>query len=149
MDATRKLPAYAEQGGCAFYPWLRHIAWERLVKLHRRHIDAQCRSVKREADWEIPLTDESSILLAERLAESATSVAGRVVRRELVGRVRTAIDQLAPRDREIIVLRHLEQLTFEEIVGVLGITESAARSRYGRAVERLHDLLNTGSEDFG
>lgn len=148
MDATRKLPAYVERGGCAFYPWLRRIAWERLVKLHRRHIHAQCRSVKREADWEIPLTDESSILLAERLAESATSVGGRLVRQELVGRVRKAMELLAPRDREIIVLRHLEQLTFEEIVGVLDITESAARSRYGRAVERLHDLLDIGSEEL-
>jgi len=145
-DASRKLPEYLQQRRCAFYPWLRQIAWERLVQLHRRHVQAQRRSVTREARWNMNLSDASTMLLADRLAASGTSVGGRMVREELRQRVRRALDQLPPRDREVVVLRHLEQLSFKEIAAVLEISQAAAQSRYRRAVERLHDLLSDGSE---
>jgi RNA polymerase sigma-70 factor (ECF subfamily) len=148
VDATRKLPAYLERGGCAFYPWLRRIAWERLVKLHRFHIDAQRRSVTREANVQMRLSDPSTVLLAEQLAASSTSIPGRLVRRELCERVRCALDLLPLPGREIVVMRHLEQLSLAEAGEVLGISAEAARSRYRRAVERLHDLLSDGSEDL-
>jgi RNA polymerase sigma-70 factor (ECF subfamily) len=147
VDATRKLPEYLERGGCAFYPWLRRIAWERLVKLHRFHIDAQRRSVNREANVQMRLSDRSTVLLADQLAASGTSIPGQMVRRELHERVRTALDRLPAQHREVVVLRNLEQLTFREVAEVLHTTEAAARSRYGRAIERLHDVLSEGSEE--
>lgn len=147
VDATRKLPQYLERGGCAFYPWLRQIAWERLVKLHRRHVHAQCRSVRREAHRNMPLSNESTMLLAEQLAASGTGPGGRMVREEVRQRVQAALGKLPPHYREIVVLRNLEQLSFTEIADVLGVTPEAARSRYGRAAERLHDLLSAGSEE--
>jgi len=145
-DASRKLPDYLAQRGCAFYPWLRGIAWERLIQLHRYHIGTQRRSVTREEPGDMELPDASTMLLASRLAGSESSVGARMVRKELRQRVRQALEQLAPGDREVVVLRHLEQLSFQEIAGVLGVTEAAAQSRYRRAVERLHDLLSDGSE---
>jgi RNA polymerase sigma-70 factor (ECF subfamily) len=145
LEASRRLPEYLERRGCAFYPWLRQIAWERLVQLHRRHIEAQRRTVKREARRGMTLSDASSMALAERLAASGTSPSGRLLRKELHQRVRGALDVLAPPDREIILLRHVEQLSHKEIADVLRISPGAARTRYCRAVERLHDLLSDES----
>lgn len=146
MEATRKLPDYLERGGCAFYPWLRRIAWERLAQLHRRHIEAQRRSVKREVRHGVGLSDRSTMLLAEQLAASGTSVGGQLVRKEVCLRVGQALEELPELDREAVVLRHLEQLSLGEAAAVLDISTEAARSRYRRAIERLHDVL---SEDSG
>jgi RNA polymerase sigma-70 factor (ECF subfamily) len=147
-EAARKLPAFLERRDCAFYPWLRRIAWERLVQLHRRHIDAQRRSVTREASPCMGLSDHSAALLGEQLAASGTGPGTRLVRQELRERLRSAMEQLPAQDREVVVLRHLEQLAFPEIADVLGVTYAAAQSRYRRATERLHGLLSDGSEDL-
>ena len=123
----------------------RRIAWERLAQLHRRHIEAQRRSVKREVRHPMGLSDRSTALLAGQLAASGTSVRGQLVRKEVCLRVRQALDELPERDREAVVLRHLEQLSLGETAAVLGISTEAARSRYRRAIERLHDVLSDDS----
>ena len=146
-QAVRELPDYLERRHRAFYPWLRQIAWQRLVDLHRRHVQAQRRSVTREARCDMDLSDGSALLLADRLAASGTSVGGRMVREELLVRMRRAFEQVDPRDREIVELRHLEQLSLKEAADVLGISHGAARVRYFRAVQRLHALLSDGSEE--
>ena len=146
-EACRELPDYLERRPCPFYPWLRQIAWKHLVDLHRRHVKAQRRTVRREARLDMALSDPSTALLADRLAASGTSIPGRLVRQELLARLRQALDELAPQDREIVVLRHLEQLSLKEAAVIVGITHVAARSRYRRAIQRLHVLLDDGSED--
>jgi RNA polymerase sigma-70 factor (ECF subfamily) len=145
-DAARRLPDYARQRPCAFYPWLRQIALDRLVDLHRRHVQARRRSVTREASRDMRLSNASTLLLADRFAASATSVMGRLVREELHQRLRSALDDLTSSEREVVVMRHLEELSLAEVGEVLGISVEAARSRYRRAIERLHDLLDDGSE---
>lgn len=144
--AHRDLPDYLDRRPCAFYPWLRQIAWQHLVDLHRRHVQAQRRSVTREERLVLPASDASTTLLADQLAASGTSIGQGLVRRELLRRLRDALDELAPRDREIVELRHLEDLSLKEAADVLGISHGAARTRYCRAVQRLHDLLQEGSE---
>ena len=146
-DAARRLPDYAHRPPCPLYPWLRRITLDRLVDLHRRHVQAQRRSVAREERWGMQLPEGSTVLLAERLAASGTSVAGRLVRQELHERVRGALGQLSSQEREVVIMRHLEQLPLTEVGQALGISAEAARSRYRRAVERLHNLLADGSED--
>jgi len=146
VDAARRLPDYARKRPCAFYPWLRQIALDRLVDLHRRHVQAGRRSVTREVSRDMRLSNASTMLLADRFAASATSVMGRLVREELHQRVRSALDELAPAEREVVVMRHLEELSLAEVGEVLGVSVEAARSRYRRAIERLHDLLDDGSE---
>jgi hypothetical protein len=86
-DACVKLHRYLEDRPLPFYPWLRQIAWERLVKLHRRHLWADRRSVAREEGPYLPLPDESALQLAERLAGPDTTPSGRAVREELRARV--------------------------------------------------------------
>ena len=141
IEVARRLPDYLKRRDCAFYPWLRRIAWERLVWLHRQHVEARRRSVEREMDGDVPLPDESVMQLADLLRASQTSPSRHLVRKELRQRVRAALAALGPPDREILVLRHLEQLAMKEIAEVLGVTLSAAQSRYRRALERLHERL--------
>jgi RNA polymerase sigma-70 factor (ECF subfamily) len=119
---------------------LRNIAWERLIQLHRQHLHAQRRSVRREVAA-FPLPEESELLLAERLATSATGASGFALRKEIQARVRAAVEDLPDVSREVVVLRHFEELSFDEITAVLGISEAAVYSRYRRAVEQLAQLL--------
>jgi RNA polymerase sigma-70 factor (ECF subfamily) len=141
-DAARKLSAYLRERPLPFYPWLRRLAWERLLDLHRRHIWAQKRSVTREEGQSLPLTDESALVLAERLLAGGGSPISQLLRAEVQQRVQAMLARLAPRDREILVLRHLEQLSTREMAAVLGISEGAVKTRHLRALQRFRDLLS-------
>lgn len=140
VEASRKLPEYLQDPPLPFYPWLRRIAWERLVDLHRRHVQAQKRAAGRE-DWRYLLPDRSTMELADRLLASGTTPSGHFLREELRVRMRTTLKALTPRDREVLVLRHLEQLSTREIASVLGIAEGAVKTRHLRALQRLRGLL--------
>jgi RNA polymerase sigma-70 factor (ECF subfamily) len=140
-EATRKLPEYLRSRPLPFYPWLRQIAWQRLVALHHRHIRVAKRSVLREQPWAAPLPDGSAAVLADRLASSGTRPSEHLVRVEVHTRVRAALDKLLPSDREVLVLRYLEQLSLTEIGAVLEIPTGTVKSRHFRALERLHALL--------
>jgi RNA polymerase sigma-70 factor (ECF subfamily) len=147
-DAARDLPEYFESQPMAFYPWLRQLAWERLVRLHRQHIGTKRRSVDRERTALPYLPDQSAMELARRLISSGTSPSGFAIRQELQERVRASLRRMAPRDSEVLVLRYLEMLTNAEIAEVLGITEGAVKVRHFRALERFRGLLDDeGAED--
>jgi RNA polymerase sigma-70 factor (ECF subfamily) len=139
-DAAVHLDEYLRDRPLPFYPWLRRFAWERLCKAHRHHIHAQRRSIHRE-ESEMPLPDESVRQLAHRLLAAGTSPSRRLIRQEQGHRVRAALAELAPRDREILVMRHLEQMETPEIAAALGITAGAVRNRQLRALIRLRTLL--------
>ena len=141
VDASRKLPAYLRDRPILFYPWIRQIAWERLVHLQARHLRAQKRSVNREVPWDPRLSDESVLRLAERFASSGTSPSAQAIRAEVRLRVRAALEELPDRDRELLTLRYLEQLATAEIAAVLGISQGAVKTRHFRAVQRLQKLL--------
>jgi RNA polymerase sigma-70 factor (ECF subfamily) len=126
-----------------FYPWLRQLAWDELARLHRDHIRTKRRSVSREQDdWQGRAADESMMQLADRLAVQQLGPSSRLIHKELRTRVRTALEQLAPQDREVLVLRFLEQLGISDTAAALGISESAVKSRQFRAIERLGRLLS-------
>jgi RNA polymerase sigma-70 factor (ECF subfamily) len=147
-DAARKLPDYLRGRPIPFYPWLRRIAWERLVKAHRQHLGADCRSVIHE-EAGLPLPDESAFDLASRLAAPGTSPSHHVAREELRERVRCALEHLGPHDREVLVMRYLEQMSNREIAAALAITEGAVKVRHLRALERLRTLLIDVIEEAG
>ena len=136
-DASRGLSEYLKNRPLPFYSWLRHYAWEPLLQLHRFHLHAKRRKVDREELRIFDLPADSEAALAERLVNSGTSPSGRLLRAELGVRVQTALESLQPRDREVLVLCYLEQLTSKEIAGVLGINEAAVKTRHRRALERL------------
>jgi RNA polymerase sigma-70 factor (ECF subfamily) len=142
-EATRQLADYLRRRPLPFYPWLRNLAWQRLVQLHRLHVKSQKRSVEREQPWAAgKLRGDSMCRLAERLVAEDTSPSQRIIRDELLQRVQDAMSRLRPDDREILVLRHLEQLSVEETAAVLSINVGAAKARHFRAIQRLHSYLS-------
>jgi RNA polymerase sigma-70 factor (ECF subfamily) len=138
-DAAGRLDDYLREPPLPFYPWLRQFAWERLVKAHRRHIHSRRRSVAREEP--MPLPDESVQQLARRLLAGDTSPSRRLIRDERRAELRAALSELDPRDREILVLRQLEQMETAEVAAVLGLSEGAVRTRQYRALLKLRALL--------
>src|SRR5581483_944606 len=138
IEAHHKLDEYLRSRPLPFYPWLRRLAWERLIKLHQHHLRGK-RNIARE---EPPaLSDESVQELANRLLAHGPSPSELAIRSELRRRVGSALDRLGERDRELLVLRYLEQLSTREIAAVMGATEGAIKTRHVRALERLRRLL--------
>jgi RNA polymerase sigma-70 factor (ECF subfamily) len=140
--AAELLPDYLREQPIPFYPWLRRLAWERLVKLHRQHIGTKKRSVAREVMHTLP--DDSVDALALLVVGDNSSPSKHAVRKELQNRVRVALDELGERDREVLILRYLEQLTASEIAAIMGSTPGAIKVRHLRALERLRHLLSEG-----
>jgi RNA polymerase sigma-70 factor (ECF subfamily) len=141
IEANEKLDRYMSERPLPFYPWLRRMATERLQFLHRRHVQAAKRSVRHEEPDKLELPDDSLADLAERLVASTTSPSQRLLAQEERQRVQQALEQLAERDREVLVLRHLEQLSVAETAAVLEITQGAVKTRHVRALERIRALL--------
>ena len=148
IEATRRLPRYLDKRPIPFYPWLRQIAAERLEKTHRRHITAQKRSVRREVPQApagrggVPLNETSTQTLALQLSAGGSTPSAQMIRQERAAQARQALQALAGPDREILALRHLEQLSIAEIAAVLDISETAAKSRHFRALRRLQERLS-------
>jgi RNA polymerase sigma-70 factor (ECF subfamily) len=145
-EADRKLDDYAAQPPLPFYPWLRQIAWDQLIAVHRRHLHSRGRSVLAEEATGPALPDESAQLLAERLVAKGSSPSAHMERREQQRRVRAALALLSEDDREVLALRYLEDLPTGDVAAVLGLSESAVKMRQLRALQRLRDLLD---EDEG
>jgi RNA polymerase sigma-70 factor (ECF subfamily) len=141
-EAHRRLADYAADRRIPFYPWLRGIAWDKLVGMTRHHIMAQRRSVNREVT-QLDLSGDSQMILIDRLMALEASPSEQALRQEVQDRVQQAILHLSPRDREVIVLKHLEELSVPEIAAVLGVDQEAVYSRYRRAVQRIHRLLTS------
>jgi RNA polymerase sigma-70 factor, ECF subfamily len=146
-EADRLLDKYLRGQPLPFYPWLRQIAMDRLIKLHRRHLDAGCRSARREAMEIAEAADSSVMLLAGRLAASGSSPSEHITRQERRQLLHAALARLGERDREVLVLRYLEQLSTRETAAVLGISEGAVKLRHLRALERLRDLLGDAFDE--
>lgn len=143
-EADAKLDSYLRDRPVAFYPWLRKIAWERLVKLHRRHIQSKRRSVEREEP--IPLSAQYAAVLTERLCARGSTPSRQALQNESRARVRAALDALPETDREVLVMRNLEQLSVAETAEVLGLSTGAVKMRHVRALTRLQASLGGLSE---
>lgn len=144
VDAVVKLPAYVADPKLPLFLWLRLIIGERLAKVHRRHLGAEARDVRREVSlYSRPMPNASSTALAAHLLGRLTSPSHAALRAERLVRLQEALNALDPLDREIICLRHFEELTAAEAAQVLEIREAAAAKRYVRALRRLKDVLNS------
>ena len=142
VEANRRLQRYLSDPIMPFHLWLRQIAKDRIIDAHRRHRVSAKRSVDREQQLAPPRGyDQSSVHLASLLGDDQLTPAAAAVQQELAQRVEEAIAQLEERDCEIIVMRHYEHLSNQEIGEVLNLTEPAASMRYLRAIRRLKKLM--------
>jgi len=133
--AAQRFDDYLREPPLPFYPWLRQIALERLIDIHRRHLRTAGRAVWREEFWRP--SDSSALEWADQLAASDSGPFRRLVREELAARLQAAMNDLEAADREVLMLRYLEQLSTAETAAVLGISETAVKQRLLRAVRRL------------
>ena len=149
LEAHRRLSDYLRNPTMPFHLWLRHIAKDHMIDAHRRHRLAQRRSLDREQPI-VPraLADHSSYELAGQILDQEPTPAAAAIRHELQKRLDAAVAALDEDDRDIILMRHGEQLSNQDVAAALGLTEAAASMRYLRAVRRLRAaLLPGGSAD--
>jgi RNA polymerase sigma-70 factor, ECF subfamily len=143
LEAARRLPEYIrESAPMPLFLWLRFLTAQALQVLHRRHLGVQGRDVCREISIEggrIP--QATSAALAAQLLGHDTRASEVAIRAERKLRLEEALNSMDPTDREVLALRHFEQLTNGECARVLKLSESAATKRYIRALKRLKETL--------
>ncbi|MDX2038705.1 MAG: sigma-70 family RNA polymerase sigma factor [Isosphaeraceae bacterium] len=143
IDAVKKLDGYLRERPLPFFPWLYGLAIDRLAQAHRHHL----RTLRRRADLELAgdPRDAAASRLVDLLAESGTSPSGRLSREEDCAAIRRALAELSVRDRELLVMRYVDQLTFVEIAALLGLSDGAVRLRHLRALQRIGPLLGASN----
>jgi RNA polymerase sigma-70 factor (ECF subfamily) len=142
VEANQRLTEYLKKPDMPFHLWLRHLAQDRIIDTHRRHRLAQRRSVDREQAIARPAwADESSVSLVAQLIDTERTPTSEAIRLELQRRLNAAIDRLSDDDREIILMRHHEGLSNQDVAHALQLTEAAASMRYLRALRRLRTVL--------
>jgi RNA polymerase sigma-70 factor, ECF subfamily len=152
IDAARRLPEYAKNPAMPFFVWLRWLVGQRLMEQHRRHLGAQARDVSREVSlYHGAFPEASAADLAANVLGELSTPSEAAIRVEKIKRLQEALESLEPIDREILVLRHFEQLSNGEAAEVLSLDKSTASKRYTRALIRIKDVLTSmpgGSEDL-
>jgi len=154
IEANQRLSDYLADPRLPFHLWLRHLAKDRIIDMHRQHRGAKRRSLDREQPLAAASNGEHSAFdLAQQLAASELTPAAENIRRELEQRFLVAVDQLEEDDRDIILMRHYEQLGNTEAATALGLSPAAAGMRHLRALRKLRTILGerpslTGNESL-
>lgn len=143
LEVSRRLDSFLEKPEVPFFIWLRQITSQVLIDVHRRHLGAK----KRDVNQEVPLrsggyANTTSLTLARHLVGNLTSPSQAAMRDEVLDEVRAALDSLDEVDREVLALRHFEELSNNEVAVVLGLQKAAASNRYIRALKRLKSVLS-------
>jgi RNA polymerase sigma-70 factor (ECF subfamily) len=142
LEAAQRFADYCQKPDMPFFLWLRFLTAQQLLILHRRHLGVQARDAGREVSlYRGALPEASSAALAAQLVGHQTTPSQAAVRAEMQVRLQEILNSMDPLDREVLTLRHFEQLSNGETAKVLGLRESAASQRYARALLRLKDLL--------
>lgn len=143
LDASKRVTEYVANPAVPVFIWLRQIAWQTIIDLHRRHLGAQKRSVANE----VALggggnsQEDTSLSIAARLAGDLTSPSQAAMRDERMQQLRRALEEMDEIDREVLALRHFEELGNNEVAEILGLQKTAASNRYVRALKRLKEVL--------
>jgi RNA polymerase sigma-70 factor (ECF subfamily) len=152
VDAAAALTDYSQRGDMSFFLWLRWLTGMKINAAHRIHLGFQVRDAAREVSIDRgAMPQATSAALAAQLVGRLTSASAVAIRRERKARLQEAIDLMDPLDREILVLRHFEELTNGEAAQTLGLQESAASKRFIRALRKLKDILRSmpgGTAEF-
>lgn len=143
LEVARKLPEYAADPQLPFFLWLRNLTGLKLAEVHRRHLGTQMR----DADQEVSLhrgalPEANSMSLAAHLLGTMTTASEAAIKAETRIFVQEALNAMDPIDREILALKHFEQLSTSEIAQVLGLSKAGAGSRYLRAIKRLRAVVS-------
>jgi RNA polymerase sigma-70 factor (ECF subfamily) len=144
MEASLRYDEYRRASSMSPFLWLRFIVGQRLMLVHRKHLGVKAREASRDVSlYQGALPEATSQSLAAQLLGRNTSPSNAAMRAELQMRLQEVLNGMDEIDREVLVLRHFEQLSNVEVAQVLGIQERAASNRYIRALRRLKEILNT------
>ena len=150
IEAARRIRDYAAEPKLPFGVWLRHLAKDHVIDAHRKHRGAKRRSVDRERSLADPAySGQSTVDLAARLQAQGLTPSTEAMRRELIARFDSALEELGEDDREVVLMRYFEHRSNQEVAAELGISEPAAGMRHLRAVRRLRALLAEPPRDGG
>jgi RNA polymerase sigma-70 factor (ECF subfamily) len=141
LDVARRIGEYLADPAVPFYVWLRFLAVQRMQMVQRVHLGAQMRDVSQEVSLAQGAALASSESMAGQLVCHMTSPSQAAIRHELQARLRAALDEMDPLDREVLALRHFEELGNTEAAEILGISKAAASKRHVRALVRLREIL--------
>ena len=142
LSVSRKFPQYVATERLPLFLWLRLEVGQKLLDVHRFHLGARMRDAGQEVSLHRgALPQVTSLSLAEHLLGKLTTASHAAMRAELKIRVQEALNSMDPNDREVLILRHFEELSNAEAAQVLGIKPSAAVNRYVRALKRLKDVF--------
>jgi RNA polymerase sigma-70 factor (ECF subfamily) len=150
LDAARRVGDYLAKPAVPFGLWLRLLTGRRLLELHRQHLGAQMRDAALDISLEQghwPPTNPDC--LAAHLMGELTSPSQAAIRAEKEAHLVEALGRMDPLDREVLVLRHFDELSNNEVAALFGIRKAAASHRYVRALERLREILSGLTELFG
>jgi RNA polymerase sigma-70 factor (ECF subfamily) len=143
LDVSRRLAEYVADPKLPFYLWLRHMTGLKLTEIHRRHLGTQLRDADREVTLHRGgLPEADSVSLAAHLLGQLTTPSQAAIKAETRLMVQEALNSMDPVDREVLALKHFEQLSTSEIAEVLGMSKAGAGSRYLRAIKRLKEILS-------
>jgi RNA polymerase sigma-70 factor (ECF subfamily) len=149
VDVIRQTPTLNETKleSMTMFLWMRLVTGSQLKQLHRRHLGTEKRDAFRElslAGNAVPAA--SSIFIANQLAGQFTSVDRNLRKQDAAAKMESALNDMEEKDREIIAMRHYEELSTEEIAVELGLTRSGVLKRYGRALRRLTEAIGDPSQ---
>jgi RNA polymerase sigma-70 factor, ECF subfamily len=147
LDVARRIGEYLAAPAVPVYVWLRFLTIQRMQMLQRIHLGAEMRAVGAEVPMPNgELSFASAESMAGQLIGHITSPSQAAIRHELQDRLRAALDEMDPLDREVLALRHFEELGNNEVAQVLNITKDAASKRHVRALKRLREILNEAAD---
>jgi RNA polymerase sigma-70 factor (ECF subfamily) len=135
LRARSKWTAFNQQSSVTSYAWLYRIALDCLIEAYRRET-RPCHGGRNI----MPLPDGTSVQLGLGLMHTGTSPSDAAAREEMRRQMEQVLDQLKEEDREILWMRHADELSYKEAATILDISENAATQRYRRALARLSDL---------
>ncbi|MCA8957549.1 MAG: sigma-70 family RNA polymerase sigma factor [Planctomycetes bacterium] len=149
LAARQRIDSFAAERCSSVFVWLRLMVGQTMIDVHRRHIGSKMRDAKQEISLRFSAPMASSASMSRHFLATATSPSQAAMKAELAELLEKVIDEMEPIDREVLVLRHFEELTNKEVAELLGIQTSTASNRYVRALQRLKDILSRldGSDD--
>jgi RNA polymerase sigma-70 factor (ECF subfamily) len=142
LEARKRLPRYLSDPSVPVFVWLRGVVLDTLIDFHRRHLGAKMRDAGQEVSLHRHATpDASSVALAACLIGDLTSPSQAAIREETARQIEVALAGMDEIDREVLILRHFEQMTNDEVAAVVGVKKAAASRRYMRALARFRQVL--------
>jgi len=150
IDLAKQLDNYAKDPKLPFFVWVRRLTGNRLANVHRHHLGAAKRDATREVTlYRGRMPQATSVALASQLIGNSTSAAGKFLRAEKQLKLQEILNGMDDEEREVLAMRHFEQLSNSEVAHILEVSEPAAGMRHLRAFRKLRNSLRQFPNLFG